>query len=44
MKFGLLIEYNMRKIVLEKLYANCVGETSPRPFSQKSKFSISADQ
>ena len=31
MKFGQLIEYNMRKICLEKLYTKCGGE-SPDPF------------
>ena len=30
MKFGQLIEYKMRKIVLEKSYTKCGGETSPR--------------
>ena len=33
MKFGQLMEYNMRNIFLEKSYAECGGETSPRPFS-----------
>ena len=27
MKFGHLIEYNMRNIILEKSYTKCVGET-----------------
>ena len=44
MKFGQLIDYNMRKIFLEKLYTNCGGETSPIPFSEKLKLSISLDQ
>ena len=44
MKFGQLIEYNMRNIFLEKLYTKCGGETSPRPFSKKSKLSTSLDQ
>ena len=35
MKFGQLIECNERNIVLEKSYAKCTGETSPRPFSGK---------
>ena len=43
-KFGQLIEYNMRKIFLEKSYPKCGGETSPKPFSKKSKLSISLDQ
>ena len=44
MKFGQLIEYNMRNIFLEKSYTKCGGETFPRPFSKKSKLSISLDQ
>ena len=43
-KFGQLIEYNMRKIFLEKSYPKCGGETSPKLFSKKSKLSISLDQ
>ena len=41
MKFGQLIECNMRNIFLEKSYTKCGGETSPRPFSGKLKLSIS---
>ena len=44
MKFGKLIEYNMRNIFLEKSYAKCDGETSARSFSKKSKLSVSLDQ
>ena len=44
MKFGHLIEFNLRDIFLEKFYIKCVGETSPRPFSEKLKFSMSLDQ
>ena len=44
MKFGQLIEYNMRKIFLEKSYAKYGGETIPRMFSKKSKLSISLDK
>ena len=44
MKFGQLIECNMRKIILGKLYVKCGGETSPRPFSKKLKFTISLEQ
>ena len=44
MKFGQLIEWNTRDIFLEKSYAKCDGETSPRPFSEKPKLSISLDQ
>ena len=44
MKFGQLIECNMRNIFLEKSYTKCGGETSPRPFSEKLKLTISLDQ
>ena len=44
MKFGQLIECNMRNIFLEKLYTKCGGETSPRPFSEQLKLSVSLDQ
>ena len=44
MKFGQLIEYNMRNTFLEKLYAKGGGETILRPFSKKSKLGISLDQ
>ena len=44
MKFGHLIENNMRKIYPEKLYTKCGGETISRPFSKKSKLSIFLDQ
>ena len=45
MKFGQLIEYNMRNIFLEKLYTKCGGETSRRFFyGLKLKLSISLDQ
>ena len=43
MKFGQLIEYNIRNIFVEKLYAECGGETIPRTFSKKLKLSISRD-
>ena len=43
-KFGKLIEYNMRNIILKKPYTKCGGETIQRHFSEKSKFSISLDQ
>ena len=43
MKFGQLIECNMRNIFLEKSYTKCDGETSPRPISEKLKLSISLD-
>ena len=44
MKFGQLIEYNIRNIFLEKAYTKCGGETILRPFSEKSKLSMSLDQ
>ena len=44
MKFGQLIECNMRNIFLEKSYAKYGGETSLWPFSEKLKLSISLDQ
>ena len=36
MKFGQLIEYSMGNIFIEKSYAECAGETIPRPLSKKS--------
>ena len=44
MKFGQLIEYNMRNIFLAKSYAKCGVETITISFSKKSKLSISLDQ
>ena len=44
MKFGLLIQCNMRNIFLEKSYTKFCGETSLRPFSEKLILSISLDQ
>ena len=35
MKFGQLIEYNMRQIFLKKPYTKCGGENSLKPFSKK---------
>ena len=43
MKFDQLIDYNMRNIFLEKSYTKCDGETSPRPFSEKLKLSLTLD-
>ena len=43
MKLGQLIECNMRNIFLEILYTKCDKETSPRPFSEKLKLSLSLD-
>ena len=36
MKFGQLIEYNMRSIFLEKSYTKYAGEAIPRTFFTKS--------
>ena len=44
MKFGLLIEYNMRNISLEKSYTKCSGEGSPRSFCKKSKLNMFLDK
>ena len=44
MKFGQLIEYNMRNTFAKKSYTKCAGETIPRPWSKVSKLSISLDQ
>ena len=44
MKFGQLIEYNMRNIFFEKSYTKCAGETIPRPLSKISKLSMSLNQ
>ena len=44
MKFGQLIEYNLRNIFLEKSYTKCGRETIPRLFFTKQKLSISLDQ
>ena len=41
MKFGQLIECNMKIIFLERSFAKRDAETSPRPFSEKLKLSIS---
>ena len=41
MKLDQLIEYNMKNIFLEKSYTKYGGDTIPRPFSKKSKLSIS---
>ena len=35
MKFGQLIEYNMRNIFLEKSYSKYGEDASPRPFYEK---------
>ena len=43
-KFGQLLEYNMRNIFLEQSYTECCGETIPRPFLENSKLIIPLDQ
>ena len=43
MKFGQLIECNMRNIFLKKSYTKYSEKTSPRPFSKNSTMSISLD-
>ena len=40
-KFGQLMECKMKIIFLEKSFAKCDVETSPRHFPEKFKFSIS---
>ena len=44
MKFGQLIQCNMRAIFLEKSFSKCGGETISKLLSKKSKLSISLDQ
>ena len=44
MKLGQLIECNMRKLFVEKSYTKYNGETISRPYSKKSKLTISLDQ
>ena len=44
MKFGQLIEYYMKNILLEKLYTKWGRESIPRRFPKKSKLSVSVDQ
>ena len=44
MKFGQLIECNMKNIFLEKSYTKCDRKIIPRPFSKKSKLNIFLDQ
>ena len=43
-KFSQLIENHMRNIILEKSFTKCGQNASARPFSKKSKLSISLDQ
>ena len=41
-KFGQLIDYNMRNIFVKKSYAKYGRETIPRPLSKKSKLHLSS--
>ena len=43
-KPGQLMEYNLRNIFLDKSYTKSGGEPIPRPFSKKSKLTISQHQ
>ena len=43
-KFGQLLEYNTKNVFLEKSYINCDEEIIPKPFSQKSNWSLCLDQ
>ena len=43
MKFRPLIEYNMKKIFVEKSYTKWSGEADSRPFHKKSKLRIYLD-
>ena len=43
-KFGQLTEYNTRNIFVETSYTKCDGETSYRPYSEKSNWRIFLDQ
>ena len=43
MKFSQLIEYKMKKMFLEKSFTKFEGETITRPFSKKSKLSVSLE-
>ena len=40
MKYGQLMEYDMRNIFLEKSFTQSGGDTIPGPFSKKSKLSV----
>ena len=44
MKFGQLIDYKLRNILLENSCTKCGGDTILWPFSKKSKLSICLDQ
>ena len=42
-KFGKLLEHNTRIAFLEKPYTKCGGQTILKPFSKKTKLSLSLD-
>ena len=44
MKFGQIIEQNIRNIFVEKSYTKCAGQTIHRPLSKISKLSLYLDQ
>ena len=44
MKFGQLVEHNMKNIFAEKSYTKCAGETIPTYQKKKKILSISLDQ
>ena len=44
MKFGQLIEYNIKNIFLEKSFAKCGRKANLKPFYKKQKLRISLDQ
>ena len=44
MKFGQLLECNIRKSFLEKSYIKSGEKSRPRPFSENLKLTISLDQ
>ena len=43
MKYGQVIIYNMRNILLKESYTEWGGETSPGPFSKEFRLIISLD-
>ena len=43
LRFGQLIEYNMRNIFKEESYTKCGGKVCPRPSYKKSKLGVSLD-
>ena len=44
MKFGQLIEREAKNIFFEKSYTECGKEPSPRPISERLKWSVSVDE